>query len=240
VVNRVRRAFDAQQAGHGAPLATAVLPSAFGAATKTVPYVKDGTKLVQRFHGTTPMGPARTRRGDSRFDLTDMLAPRDGRSDPFGRRFHRGCVNSSVIVCWQQREASISTQMTEDARGTRRWFRAAHKPRTKRLISRRGLPRWIIQPRAICVFCVHLLSSALKFFCLACGAAVLVGMAGPYTDPGLSVPRPKHTWPARITVQEHFYSVPTGRPSASAKPATPTTLTVGRRHLFQRMGEIDF
>src|ERR1700709_2624711 len=47
VVNRVRRMFDAQKAGHGGtldPLATGLLPVAFGAATKTVPYVMDGTK----------------------------------------------------------------------------------------------------------------------------------------------------------------------------------------------------
>ena len=59
VVNRVRRAFDAQKAGHGGtldPLATGVLPVAFGAATKTVPYVQDGTKLY-RF--TLRMGQAR-------------------------------------------------------------------------------------------------------------------------------------------------------------------------------------
>jgi tRNA pseudouridine55 synthase len=50
VVNRVRRALDAQKAGHGGtldPLATGVLPVAFGAATKTVPYVMDGTKLYR-------------------------------------------------------------------------------------------------------------------------------------------------------------------------------------------------
>ncbi len=50
VVNRVKRAFDAQKAGHGGtldPLATGVLPVAFGAATKTVPYVMDGTKLYR-------------------------------------------------------------------------------------------------------------------------------------------------------------------------------------------------
>lgn len=50
VVNRVRRGFDAQKAGHGGtldPLATGVLPVAFGAATKTVPYVMDGTKLYR-------------------------------------------------------------------------------------------------------------------------------------------------------------------------------------------------
>jgi tRNA pseudouridine55 synthase len=50
VVNRVRRAFDAQKAGHGGtldPLATGLLPVAFGAATKTVPYVMDGTTLYR-------------------------------------------------------------------------------------------------------------------------------------------------------------------------------------------------
>jgi tRNA pseudouridine55 synthase len=50
VVNRVRRAFDAQKAGHGGtldPLATGLLPVAFGAATKTVPYVMDGTKFYR-------------------------------------------------------------------------------------------------------------------------------------------------------------------------------------------------
>ena len=59
VVNQVRRAFDAQKAGHGGtldPLATGVLPVAFGAATKTVPYVMDGTKLY-RF--TLRLGEAR-------------------------------------------------------------------------------------------------------------------------------------------------------------------------------------
>ncbi len=47
VVNRVRHAFGAAKAGHGGtldPLATGVLPVAFGAATKTVPYVMDGAK----------------------------------------------------------------------------------------------------------------------------------------------------------------------------------------------------
>jgi tRNA pseudouridine55 synthase len=59
VVNRVRRGFDAQKAGHGGtldPLATGLLPVAFGTATKTVPYVMDGTKLY-RF--TLTLGDAR-------------------------------------------------------------------------------------------------------------------------------------------------------------------------------------
>ena len=59
VVNRVRRWFDAQKAGHGGtldPLATGLLPVAFGAATKTVLYVMDGTKV---YHFTLKLGEAR-------------------------------------------------------------------------------------------------------------------------------------------------------------------------------------
>ncbi len=46
-VGRTRRIFNAQKAGHAGtldPLATGVLPLAFGEATKTVPYVMDGQK----------------------------------------------------------------------------------------------------------------------------------------------------------------------------------------------------
>jgi tRNA pseudouridine55 synthase len=59
VVNKVKRLFQAQKAGHGGtldPLATGLLPIAFGAATKTVPYVMDGTKTY-RF--TLKFGEAR-------------------------------------------------------------------------------------------------------------------------------------------------------------------------------------
>src|SRR6516162_5878372 len=59
VVNRVRRAFDARKAGHGGtldPLGTGILPVAFGAATKTVPYIVDSTKIY-RF--TIRLGEAR-------------------------------------------------------------------------------------------------------------------------------------------------------------------------------------
>lgn len=47
VVNIVRRAFNAQKAGHGGtldPLATGILPIALGEATKTVPFAMDATK----------------------------------------------------------------------------------------------------------------------------------------------------------------------------------------------------
>nr|WP_295739191.1 tRNA pseudouridine(55) synthase TruB [uncultured Acidocella sp.] len=58
-LNKVKRAMDAQKAGHGGtldPLATGILPLAFGAATKTVPYVMDSTKI---YHFTLKFGEAR-------------------------------------------------------------------------------------------------------------------------------------------------------------------------------------
>ena len=80
VVNRVRRAFDARKAGHGGtldPLATGVLPIAFGAATKTVPYVMDGTKLY-RF--TLRFGEARdTDDADGQVTATTAERPTDER-----------------------------------------------------------------------------------------------------------------------------------------------------------------
>ena len=78
VVNRVRRWFDAQKAGHGGtldPLATGVLPIAFGSATKTVPYVMDGTKLY-RF--TLRMGDGRdTDDADGQTTSTSDIRPTD-------------------------------------------------------------------------------------------------------------------------------------------------------------------
>ena len=78
VVNRVRRWFDAQKAGHGGtldPLATGILPIAFGAATKTVPYVMDGTK-VYRF--TLTLGDARdTDDADGQTIATSANRPTD-------------------------------------------------------------------------------------------------------------------------------------------------------------------
>jgi tRNA pseudouridine55 synthase len=59
VVAICKRAFQAQKCGHGGtldPLATGVLPIAFGAATKTVPYVMDGTK---QYRFTLRLGESR-------------------------------------------------------------------------------------------------------------------------------------------------------------------------------------
>jgi tRNA pseudouridine55 synthase len=78
VVNRLRRGFDARKVGHGGtldPLATGVLPIAFGAATKTVPYVMDGTKLY-RF--TLAIGEARdTDDADGAVTATSDVRPSD-------------------------------------------------------------------------------------------------------------------------------------------------------------------
>ena len=59
-VSRVRRLFGAQKAGHGGtldPLATGVLPIALGEATKTVPFVMDGSK---EYRFTLKFGEARS------------------------------------------------------------------------------------------------------------------------------------------------------------------------------------
>jgi tRNA pseudouridine55 synthase len=78
VVNKVKRAFDAQKAGHGGtldPLATGLLPVAFGAATKTVPYVMDGTKA---YHFTLKFGEARdTDDADGQVIATSDARPSD-------------------------------------------------------------------------------------------------------------------------------------------------------------------
>ena len=60
VVTRVRRALDAQKAGHAGtldPIATGILPVALGEATKTVPHLVDARKIY-RF--TARWGEART------------------------------------------------------------------------------------------------------------------------------------------------------------------------------------
>ncbi|MCT6814695.1 MAG: tRNA pseudouridine(55) synthase TruB, partial [Bombella apis] len=47
MVNRLLRFFDGRKAGHGGtldPLASGVLPIAFGKATSTIPYIMDATK----------------------------------------------------------------------------------------------------------------------------------------------------------------------------------------------------
>lgn len=67
MVNRLLRFFDGRKAGHGGtldPLASGVLPIAFGKATSTIPYIMDATK---RYRFTLSFGESRTtddREGD--------------------------------------------------------------------------------------------------------------------------------------------------------------------------------
>ncbi len=82
VVAICKRGFQAQKCGHGGtldPLATGVLPIAFGAATKTVPYVMDGTK---QYRFTLKLGEARdSDDADGNVIGTLRCAP-DRRPDP--------------------------------------------------------------------------------------------------------------------------------------------------------------
>ena len=79
-VGRTRWLFDAIKAGHAGtldPLATGVLPVAFGEATKTVPYAVDGAKTY-RF--TVRFG-AETDTDDTEGTATATSASRPARAD---------------------------------------------------------------------------------------------------------------------------------------------------------------
>lgn len=75
-VGAVRRLFDARKAGHAGtldPLATGLLPIAFGEATKTVPYAVDGTK---NYRFTVRWGAATdTDDAEGRITRTSELRP---------------------------------------------------------------------------------------------------------------------------------------------------------------------
>src|SRR5215470_6309665 len=75
VVTKVRRALDAQKAGHAGtldPIATGILPVALGEATKTVPHLVDARKIY-RF--TARWGEARMT-DDSEGEVTATSAGR--------------------------------------------------------------------------------------------------------------------------------------------------------------------
>jgi tRNA pseudouridine55 synthase len=83
-VSRVRRALDAQKAGHAGtldPLATGVLAIALGEATKTVPYVMDGQK---RYRFTACWGVA-TDSDDSQGEITEQSEARPSRDEILAR-----------------------------------------------------------------------------------------------------------------------------------------------------------
>src|SRR5665811_1336677 len=63
-VGRVRWLYDAVKAGHAGtldPLATGILPIAFGEATKTVPFAVEGRKAYRCLLYTSPSPRDRTR-----------------------------------------------------------------------------------------------------------------------------------------------------------------------------------
>lgn len=78
VVSILKRTFDAKKVGHGGtldPLATGLLPIAMGSATKTVPYVMDGTK---KYHFTLRLGEARdSDDADGEVTATSDVRPTD-------------------------------------------------------------------------------------------------------------------------------------------------------------------
>jgi tRNA pseudouridine55 synthase len=79
-VGAVRRAFNAQKAGHAGtldPLATGILPIALGEATKTVPFAVDGEKAY-RF---TVRWGAETTTDDTEGPVTNSSAMRPTRAD---------------------------------------------------------------------------------------------------------------------------------------------------------------
>ncbi|MGA7385385.1 MAG: tRNA pseudouridine(55) synthase TruB [Methylocella sp.] len=82
-VSRLKRLFNAKKAGHAGtldPLATGVLPVAFGEATKTVPFVQDGEKAYRftvRWGAETDTGDSGGRvaaRSDARPAAAGILA----------------------------------------------------------------------------------------------------------------------------------------------------------------------
>ena len=80
VVGKLRWSFDAQKAGHAGtldPLATGILPIAFGEATKTIPYIMDAEKIY-RF--TAKWGEARDT-DDAEGKVTDTSDARPGRDE---------------------------------------------------------------------------------------------------------------------------------------------------------------
>ncbi len=92
-VARIKRILDAAKVGHGGtldPLATGLLPIALGAATKTVPYIMDGTKLY-RF--TLKFGEAR----DSDDADGAVVATSDVRPDDTAIRAALGAFRGTIM-----------------------------------------------------------------------------------------------------------------------------------------------
>ena len=184
VVNKVRRGFDAQKAGHGGtldPLATGVLPIAFGAATKTVPYVMDGTKLY-RF--TLRLGEAR--------DTDDA----DGEVDRHLRRSARRtpnspppCPASSATSCRSRRPTRRSRS---PASAPTTWRARAARPSCRRAPPGSTGSSWSSGPDAdTAVFEVQS-GKGVYMRSLARDLAASLRHAGPCGGPAPAAGRPFH------------------------------------------------
>ena len=93
-VSRVKRLYQAAKAGHAGtldPLATGVLPIAFGEATKTVPFAVEGSKGTGSQSASAPRPtPTTPRERRSREATGGRPAPRSRRGSRFHRRHRAG------------------------------------------------------------------------------------------------------------------------------------------------------
>ena len=138
-VSQLKRLFNAKKAGHAGtldPLASGMLPVAFGEATKTVPFVQDGEKAYRftvRWGAETDTDDA-----DGKVDATSERAP-DARP-----RSTRCCRNSPARSCSVRRpsrrsRSTASAPMISRATARRRSRAAAGRRSTRssgRLASR--------------------------------------------------------------------------------------------------------
>ena len=79
-VNKLKKAFDAKKCGHAGtldPLATGILPIAFGEATKTIPYLVDSKKT---YHFTVSWG-SETTTDDQEGEITNTSDKRPSEQD---------------------------------------------------------------------------------------------------------------------------------------------------------------
>ena len=103
-VSRLKRIYNAQKAGHAGtldPLASGILPVAFGEATKTVPFVQDGEKAY-RF--TVRWGDeTNTDDSDGQVARTSAMRPDAPRSTPAAAVHRRHPADAAAIFGDQDR-----------------------------------------------------------------------------------------------------------------------------------------
>ena len=184
VVNRVRRGFDAQKAGHGGtldPLATGVLPIAFGAATKTVPYVMDGTKLY-RF--TLRLGESRdTDDADGAMTATSDARPTDEAIRAALPRFCGDILQIPPIYSAIKVAGERAYDMAREGRAPELAARAARVDRFE-LVERPDADTAIFEVQSGKGVYMRSLARDLAVACGACGhvAALRRLRVGPFTE----------------------------------------------------------